>query len=385
VVGLVAVVLASFLLPWERYGSPGPVTFLGVAFPAGIVGAAIALWLPATWWRPDAAARMERLIFATALALLTGAAFSSNTFPGSHAYGAWIGLGGASAIVVLALIQPGLVARPEPPSWQMLTTSGAAALLVASMFLPWQRLCYGTAKNFGLYAGRCVSANGWTNTVGTAAAVLALGLVVATLAPRVLPLPTVPVAAGIALLVATFGFLLVDRSGPGFRFGFGYGSLIGFAGAGLLLALVIGRRRVPAFDRSRVPVRLAPIAACAAYLVVAVLPWWGVLPDNVESALRFAPVSWLTITGVLLAIWLLHLWVRQIVAVSAKTESLVLLPLALLALASLDFIRLGHDVVGWGDGIVAALCVLLTLLGRLEQRGGMENFRLPAILRVDRL
>jgi hypothetical protein len=59
-VGLVVVVLASFLLPWERYGSPGPVTFLGIAFPAAIVGAAIALWLSGT---------LERLILATALAL----------------------------------------------------------------------------------------------------------------------------------------------------------------------------------------------------------------------------------------------------------------------------------------------------------------------------
>src|SRR5439155_1014887 len=77
-------------------------------------------------------------------------------------------------------------------------------------------------------------------------------------------------AAGVALLVATLGFQLVDSSDGGVRSEFGYGSTLGFVGAGLLIVLAAARSRPPALDWSRVPVRLAPIAACAAYLTLVV-------------------------------------------------------------------------------------------------------------------
>jgi len=275
--------------------------------------------------------------------------------------------------------------RPELPPWPALATCGAAALVVAGLFLPWQKACYEDSSDFGPFSGRCVSTSGWTTTVGVAAAVLAIGLVVMTLGARRLPVSVIALAAGIALLVATLGFQLEDRSEDGFRLEFGYGSTIGFASAGLLLTLAMLRLRLPAFDWNRVPLRLAPIAACVAYLVVVVLPWWDVLPRHVQSALRFAPLSWLTIAGALLAIWLLSLWARQIASASASADWLVLLPFALLALAALDVIRLRDDGVTWGRGVVVALSLLLAVLGRLEQRGGLENFRVPEVLRVDRL
>ena len=87
----------------------------------------------------------------------------------------------------------------------------------------------------------------------------------------------------------------------------------------------------------------------------------------------------------LLAIWLLHLWAGWIVHVSGGSDWLVIVPFALLALALLDLIRLRDGGIAWGRGIVVGLCLLLSVLGRIEQREGLENFRVPEVLRVDRL
>jgi hypothetical protein len=116
-----------------------------------------------------------------------------------------------------------------------------------------------------------------------------------------------------------------------------------------------------------------------------VVPWWKVLPGGVQSALRFAPVSWLTIAGVLLAVLLLCLWCAQIAGDWSGARLLAAIPLGLLALAALDLIRLRADGMSWGRGAIVGLCLLLTALGRAEQREGLENFRVPEILRVDRL
>jgi hypothetical protein len=375
--------LVAFLLPWERFASPGThVTFLGIASPAAVVAAALTLCLLGFSWRAEA--RAERLVLAVAAGLFTGAAFSSLIFPGSHAYGAWIGPAAAIALVALAMIDAVRVVKPQLLQWPALATGAAAALLVAGLFLPWQKACYERASDFGPYSGRCGSTNGWTSSVGAAAALLAIGLVIVTLASGRSLSPTV-FAVGVGLLIATFGFQLEDRSGDGVRLEFGYGSMIGFVAAGLLLALTVVRLRPPKFGWNRVPVRLVPIAACAAYLVVVVLPWWDVLPQHVQSALGFAPLSWLTIAGALLAIWLLHLWAERIARVSAGAEWLVIVPLVLLSLAALDLIQLRDDGITWARGTVVGLCLLLVLLGRIEQREGLEKFRVPEVLRVDRI
>jgi hypothetical protein len=373
--GLASLVLAvgllvAFLLPWVRFPAPAGVTGLGIASPAAVVAAACTVCS----WPAGPAARAERLVLTVAAALFTGAAFSSITYPdGSHAYGAWIGLGSAGLLVAVALLDGVRVPAMKLPPLPALATCGAAALLVTALFLPWQTVCY----------GRCVSVNGWTTAAGPAAAVLAIALVIVTLAPRRLAVSATALAAGIGLLVATLGFELVDE--PDLRLGYGYGSTVGFAGAALLLVLAVLQLRLPAFDRKRAAVRLAPIAASAAYLVVVVLPWWGVLPLHVQLALRFAPLSWLTIAGVLGVVWLLRLWVRQAAGAPAGVEWLVVIPLALLGLAALDLIRLRAAGVTWGNGAVVGCCVLLALLGRVEQRVGLENLRVPELLRVDRL
>jgi hypothetical protein len=158
-------------------------------------------------------------------------------------------------------------------------------------------------------------------------------------ARRIAP-SVVELAVGAGLLVATFGFELSAPSGSGFHFG--YGSVVGFSAAALLLVLAVVRLRPPRFDRNRLFIRLVPITACLAYLVIVVLPWWDVLPRRLQaqSLARFSPPSWLTVAGALLAIHLLASWARRIANASGSADRLVLLPLALLVLAALDLIRL---------------------------------------------
>jgi hypothetical protein len=382
---LVVGLLVALLLPWERFSSGPPPTILGIAIPATVVAAVLALCLLFAWWSVDPATRAERLVLSAGVVLFTGAAVSSITFPGSYSYGAWVGLGIACALVALALINGARVSELARPRWHALAMGAAATLFVTGLFLPWQRACYVPGRGLGPLAGRCLSTNGWTTTPGSAAAVLAIGLVIVTLAPRRFAVSGIELAAGLGLLVATLGFQLSEGEGSGLRLEFGYGSTIGFTGAALLVAVAVARLRAPTLDWNRVAVRLTPIAACAGYLVVVVLPWWDVLPRHWQSVLRFAPLSWLTIVGALVGIRLLRLWVRQITGASESADSLVILPLALLALAALDLIRLRAGGISWGGGVVVGLCLLLALSGRLEQLEGLQNFRIPEILRVDRL
>jgi hypothetical protein len=116
---------------------------------------------------------------------------------------------------------------------------------------------------------------------------------------------------------------------------------------------------------TRLLVRLVPIAACLGYLAILVVPWW--------------------VAGVLLGIHLLGSWLRRAADASASPDRLVLLPLALLALAALDLIRLRSAGITWGGGIVVSLCLVLALLGHVEAQSGLENMQIPEILRVDRL
>lgn len=380
----VAGLLVSFLLPWQRFALPGRFTLLGIVSPAAVIAVVLALCLVAVSWRVDAAAYAERAALAAATALFTGAALSSHIDPGVRAYGAWVGLAAAAAILALPSADSTRASRLELPSWPAIATCGAAALLVTSLFLPWQSACYARGRGFGSYSGTCVSANGWTFTTGAAAAALAIGLVVVALAPRRVASSGV-LAAGVALLVATLGFELVGASGGGVQTEFGYGSTLGFVGAGLLIVLAVVRSRPPALDWNRVPVRLAPIAACATYLALVVLPWWAVLPLHWQSALRVGPLSWLTIAAALLAVWLVSEWADQIVGASVNDDRLVLIPLAMLALVAPDLIRHRDSGITWGGGAVVVLCLLLAQLGRVEQREGLERLRIPEILRVDRL
>ena len=382
ILALVVGLLVAFLLPWVRFVAPTPYAWLGITTPAATVAAVLALCLPVGW--SQAHAHTERLVFAAATALFTDAALRSLPFSGSRAYGAWVGLGVAGAILAFGLVAGVRAPRPELPPWHAIATAGAAALLVTGLFLPWQVECYAKGSDFAPNAGICFSTNGWTTPLGPAAAVLAIGLVIASLWPQRAAASGVALAAGIGLLIATLGFQLSDMDFDGGRLEFGYGSTIGFVAAGLLVLLAVVRAWPP-FDSNRILVRLAPIIACVAYLVVLMLPLWNVLPRHVQSALRIGPLSWLPVAGALLAVWLTCEWAGRIAGTSEIDERLILIPLAMLGLAALDLIQLRAGGITWGGGAVVGLCLLLAQLGGVEQRGGLESLRIPEILRVDRL
>jgi hypothetical protein len=387
---LVGGLLVAFLLPWWELPSPSlpDITYIGLGSPAAVVAAALALCLPSFWSRPDTTPE-ERLGLTGAVALFTGgAAVAFAAYEADRAYGVWPALGIALALVVWAL----LVERPGRPrleqrSWRQLGAGAAGALFLGTLFLPWQRWCYDADPDFGPLAGRCISASawGWEGAFAAVAAVLAIGLVVAVLAPGRLPLSVVELAVGFGVLVVTMGFLVEDRDGQGVRAGYGYGSIIAFVLAAALIVLALMPLRVPRFVPRQALVRSAPIAACIAYLAIIVVPWWGVLPPFESKYVFILPAhSWLTISGALIAIRLLRLWALQAAGASGSSE-LVLLPLALLALATVDFINQGADAVAWGRGAVVAICLLLALFGQVEERGGLGSVRVPEILRVDRI
>ena len=190
--------------------------------------------------------------------------------------------------------------------------------------------------------------------------------------------------AGFGLLVATLGFSLQEGGGGGFHIGHAYGSTIGFALAAALAALALLRSRLPALDWRRMAVRLTPIAACAAYLAIIVLPMWGVSQEPFHTPPIYPPLSWLTIAGALLGIHLLGLWFRGIAGAPGSAD-LVLIPLGLLALASVDLLNQREEAATWGRVGLVSVCLLLALLGRIEQRGGLETVRIPNALRLDRL
>jgi hypothetical protein len=61
------------------------------------------------------------------------------------------------------------------------------------------------------------------------------------------------------------------------------------------------------------------------------------------------------------------------------------MPLTLLALAVVDLIHTRSRGITWSAAIVVALTFVLAYLGRVEQRVGLGKWRVPEVLRVDRI
>jgi hypothetical protein len=383
--------LVVLLLPWQRVGLPSSVgvSELGVADPSGAIAAMAALGLLLASWTRAGTRTLEFVGLALGALLFAGAAFTVG-FGGVHAYGAWIGLALALLAALVTLADRSLLNRIGPVTAHVAAAATAGAALVTSLFLPWQTACYGhdaDLKSLGV-AGRCISSNG-LGLLGSTAAVLTIGLVVAIAVPgsgrRFVS--TLELATGVCLLVGTLGFRLETGTQYGVRLGFGYGSVVGFVAAALLVALVLARLRWswPALE-SAVP-RLLPLALGVVYVAAVVVPWWGVLPDQVWSIFRprFAVASWLTIASVLLAIRLVYVWARHSRGSSDRGPELVLLSSALVVLAVLDAVPLPTVRLTWNSGVLLGLSVPLTLLALIEERGGLRNVQVPELLRVDRI
>lgn len=358
-----AVVLASgllvaFLLPWERFTD---FEYLGISAATANVAAVFAVCMPA--------ARAPRLI-AVLAALFTAATFSMTTSPSAREYGAWIGIAFGVGLVVLGL--SGGVRRPDINlvPWTRLVLGAAALLLVASFFLPGQKFCDPHAP-IGPNSGACVELNGWSRGEASAGvAVLAIALILGELGRLRWAPPRAELAAGIGLLVATFGFQVSNDAGGTLAYGFW---------VIVACAAVIGVLAALGLRRPRLDFRLAPTVLCLAYLALVVPTWWGVYPYNSPQTFWFAGFSWIWVVGALLALTLIRLWLER----SPDARLLFVVPVALAALATLDIVLVEH--LTWGTGIVLALCCLLALSAFVEQRGGLGELRIPEILRVDRL
>ena len=303
--------------------------------------------------------------------LFTAASFSVATTSGlERTYGAWLGIGLAIGFAVIAL--SGGIRRPEVEriSWTQLVLSAAALLLVASFFLPWQEVCY-PAEDVGTSSGLCVSSKGWASEAAAGAAILATALIAGALGRLDRLPPRAELAAGIALLVTTLGF----QFGHGGMFNLGYGFWIGAACAAVIAVLAATSLSPPPLDA-----RLAPIALCLAYLAVVVPTWWGVLdPFETRRFFWFAPFSWITIAGALLALTLIRLWLER----PPDMRLLLLVPALIAVLAGLDLAR--FEAMTWGGGIVLGLCALLALFAWVESTRGLGRLHVPEILRIDRL
>jgi hypothetical protein len=139
--------LVSFLLPWQRVDAPQHITYLGIESPAALL-AAVTACLAAVWWMRESTVG-ERLAASAGTALFTVAAASAVTIGAARAYGAWLGLGLALALLGLALLRTAPALQPARPPWHGIAAAAAAALVLAALFLPWQKVCYPAGSGLG--------------------------------------------------------------------------------------------------------------------------------------------------------------------------------------------------------------------------------------------
>ena len=363
---LVIGLLVAFLLPWYRFAE---ISRPGISAPAAQIAAAVALLIPgspARWFGHRAS--VDQLGLALFAALFTGGAVASVTLLDEREYGAWVGLAFAIALVGLSILDG--ISVPDVPRmpWSRLVLAAVAVLFVTALFLPAMEYCY-PAGDLGPSAA-CFSQKAWLTLPGSAAGALAMALIVHALLPQRRWFSPLELTAGIGLLVTTFGFQFSEGELVHLRYGF----WIAAACAAVLAAVSFARARI-AFDA-----RLVPLFVCLVYLAVVVPPWWSLWnPNRMRWAFWFAPFSWLTITGALLCLMLMRLWLE-------RREAALWLVLTPMAVATLAVVDLGRaEAITWGGGIVLALCALLGLCAFVEQRGGLAELRIPEILRVDRL
>jgi hypothetical protein len=347
--------LLVFLLPWAQFME---FEYRGIATAPAHVAAVVGICTPSA---PRGLALLAGLFAAAAFSVAATSDLELR-------YGAWLGMGLAIGFAVLFLSEG--IRRPDLQRipWTRLVLSAAGLLFVTSFFLPWQEYCY-PADTFGSAPGPCVSPSAWGSEAASGAALLAIALIVGELG-WLRRTSRTELAAGIALLVTTLGF----QYGHGGEYDLRYGFWIGAACTAVIVVLAAARVRPPPLDA-----RLAPIALCLAYLVVVVPTWWGVVEPDAPRFFWFAPFSWITVVGALLALTLIRLWLER----RPDLRPLFLLPAVIAALATLDLVR--AETITWGGGIVLGLCALLALFAWVEHARGLGQLQVPELLRVDRL
>jgi hypothetical protein len=373
-----ALLILLVVLEWH----PGPwfSTSLG-GIGSGTVAAALTIGLLMAAWSstppsvPQVALALAASLFAVAIAVS-----DLHDTPLTLERSMLIGIAVALAATTVAAARPGMW-RPGP---FVIAAAAGAGLVSASLFLTWERACYPANSLFRPFAGECTSNTGAQSISISVAALLALGatLAIARAARPALWLRPIELVGGMAILLATAGFGLRELDTADEHVTVGYGPFVAFAGGAVLTALVLIRERGYRVDRIRIDARVAPVILCVAYIVVLVVPWWRVLPSGVQVHVAFPSVSWLTAAALLAAIWMLGVWTREVEA--TEDPSLVALPLLMLAPFAVDAVE-QWDVPNWGWFAGSGLALLLLWLGHIERSGGLEDIRVPEILRIDRI
>lgn len=364
--------LVSFLLPGMREDSALGVTFPGVTGSATVIGALVLLLGAGRLL--NSARRGLRLALAVAIAILIGASASATPIFVSRAYGTWIAIGFAVALVAIEAARVRSARPPALPSGWTALRAAAAVLFLIALFLPWEQL--GDASQ-----GFTASANGWSIFPGGVAGALALPLLLAAVLLPELETHALTIVLAIAFLVSVIGTYLAvgDESRV---FGLAWGSYVGFAATAALLLSVLGPLRPVRVDPSRALARAVPLTASIACLVAVVLPLWDVLPRDWVQA--DAVSGELSVAALLLVLHLIRAWILS--AVRRPTgHTLTLVPLALVVLPALQLIFLRSEAIRWGGVILISLSVVLALLGWIEERDGLESAGFPELLRLDRL
>jgi hypothetical protein len=364
--------LVSFLLPWVREDSALGVTFPGVGDSATAIGALVLLLGAGRLL--SSARKGLRLALAVAVAILIGASASATPMFVSRAYGAWIAIGLAVALVAIEAARARSVRPAALPSGRTALRAAAALVLLIALFLPWERLS-------GAPQGFAASANGWSVFPGGVAGALALLLLLAAALLPELEAHALTIALAIAFLVSVIGtYLAVGADSR--VFGLAGGSYVGFAATAALLLSVLGPFRPIRVDPHRALARAVPLAASLACLGAVMLPLWEVLPRDWTQADAVSGELW--VAALLLALFLIRAWILSAARLSTG-HTLTLVPLALIVLPALQLIFLRTEAIRWGGVILISLSVVLALLGWIEEHDGLESAGFPELLRIDRL
>jgi hypothetical protein len=355
--GLGIALLVSFLLPWAGISGARASYAHGIESPAALI-AALALFCGAGRLSGEAW-RLWRLPLAIAIAVLTGGAVSGiAVFTSVPLYGAWIGVGCAVSLVAREAVRAWPMRILVPHGLAALRT-GAAALLIVALFLPWRE-----------------GIDGWYSPAGAATGCLCLLLLGTAVVPA-LENYVLDAMVAIAIFVAA---LATAFRGVSSFYNFGNGAYVGIAATGILLVTALAPLRLGHVDRRRARARAVPLATSVLCVAAVAVPSWSVLPE--AWSYQAAPLyGFLVVPGVLFSLYLVRLWALRVRGSANPGEQLIVVPLVLLALTALDLIRFRNGDVVWGAVIVVGLCLLLALCGWFE-----EGSRVPGeIWRVDRL
>jgi hypothetical protein len=350
---LTAGLVAAYVLPTfgvQPYQSTGPGGFQFVQ--GGSFGTAVMLLIGSfglTFWL--GAAPLRRLSTAAVVLVLTVGGFSPY---GTHAhwpYEAWLAIGCAAGLLVLALATDGMPHLSRPTRPHALALEGAALVLV-SLFFNWEKLCP--------YREPCFVWNGWTGglTGGLVAILVVLILGFGCLSPE-LAITVGIYAVGTGLAITAHASL-------------GYGAYLGFAGAALLLLAVAMQRGTLSFPRFRI----VPIVACLAFVAIPALA----MTRRIEELTIWRPwfLTLFEAAAIVVAVRLCGRWL----AGRAGDVELLVLPITLLALTALNVGEMEHVFrVHWEGWLGLGLCAFLILCAFVERSSGLPE----EIWRVDRL